>query len=281
MISGAESDLDLPSGRVHARLFGSADAPLALCLPGLSANLTAFDYLSERIAGDQNQMVAVDLRGRGKSEVTGSGSYGWNNHARDVFAIADTLRCRKFTIIGQSMGAAVAMEAAAQDAGRVERIVLLDACGKPDDASMVAIRTVVNRLGQVFPSTEDYIEAMKATGLVDPWSEYWDRYFQYELEPVEGGIRARSNRDAVLEDLDYIESHETYPLWPYLTMPVLLLRATREILPGLGRIVSDEDRQRFPLDVPTATVVDIEANHYTVNTSEESVSAIRSFLGVG
>jgi pimeloyl-ACP methyl ester carboxylesterase len=150
LISGAESDLDLPSGRVHARRFGSADAPLGLCLPGLSANLTAFDYLSERIAGDQNQMVAVDLRGRGKSEVTGSGSYGWNNHARDVFAIADTLRCRKFTIIGQSMGAAVAMEAAAQDAGRVERIVLLDACGKPDDASMVAIRTVVNRLGQVF-----------------------------------------------------------------------------------------------------------------------------------
>jgi hypothetical protein len=46
-------------------------------------------------------------------------------------------------------------------------------------------------------------------------------------------------------------------------MPVLLLRARREILPGLGRIVSD-----------------IDANHYTVNTSEGSVAAIRAFFGL-
>jgi hypothetical protein len=63
-------------------------------------------------------------------------------------------------------------------------------------------------------------------------------------------------------------------------MPVLLLRARREILPGLGRIVSDIDAARFPREVSTATVVDIDANHYTVNTSEGSVAAIRAFFGL-
>ena len=30
-----------------------------------------------RLAGDTLQLAAVDLRGRGRSEVTGAGTYGW------------------------------------------------------------------------------------------------------------------------------------------------------------------------------------------------------------
>ena len=48
-----------------------------VCVPGLSANLCGFDRLAERLAGDALQLVAIDLRGRGRSEVTGAGTYGW------------------------------------------------------------------------------------------------------------------------------------------------------------------------------------------------------------
>jgi pimeloyl-ACP methyl ester carboxylesterase len=210
--------------------------------------------------------------------VTGPGTYGWANHAHDVFAAADTLGVDRFSLIGQSMGGAVAMQAATLDSGRIERVVLLDICGTPDAASAAAISVSVNRLGQVAPSAEVYVQAVKGMGLINPWSEYWDRYFAYELEAVEGGVRSRSNRDAVLEDAAYGESHPPYPLWASLGMPVLLLRATREILPGLGRIVSDADRLRFPAEVPTATVIDVDANHYTINTADASVGAIRRFF---
>jgi pimeloyl-ACP methyl ester carboxylesterase len=278
LATGTEFDLQLASGRFHAQRFGSSTAPLVLCLPGLSANLKSFDFICERIAGERLQVVALDLRGRGQSEVTAAGTYGWDNHARDAFAAADALGAKRFSIIGQSMGGAVAIEAADQDAGRLERIVLLDICGTPDAASLVPISAAVSRLGQVAPSADSYIQAVKGLGLIEPWSDYWERYFRYELEPVEGGVRARSNKEAVLEDYAYGESHEAYPLWPALTMPVLLLRATREIMPGMGRIVSDADRRRFPAEVPTATVVDVDANHYTVNTSDASVAAIRRFF---
>jgi hypothetical protein len=136
----------------------------------------------------------------------------------------------------------------------------------------------VSRLGQVYPSVEVYLEALKGMHLIDPWSSYWERYFRYELEPVEGGVRSRSNREAVLEDSSYGASHSAYELWPNLGMPVLLLRATREILPGMGRIVSDADRARFPAEVPTATAVDVDANHYTIATSAASVAAIGEFF---
>ncbi len=271
-------DLDLPSGHVHAQRFGSHNAPLALCVPGLSANIKSFDFICERIAGDRLQTIALDLRGRGKSEVTPAGTYGWPSHARDVFAAADALGVKSFSIIGHSMGGLVAMAAAAHDAARLERIVLVDICGAPDPTSLGPIAMSVSRLGQVYPSTEVYIEALKGMHLIEPWSPYWERYFRYELEPVEGGVRSRSNREAVLEDAGYGTSHSAYPLWPGLTMPVLLLRATREILPGMGRIVSDADRARFPTEVATATAVDIDANHYTIATSDASVAAIRRFF---
>lgn len=280
LATGTDVDLVLPSGRLRARRFGSRSAPLVLCLPGLSANLASFDFLCERIAGEQLQAVALDLRGRGKSEVTGPGTYGWPNHARDAFAAADALGAERLSLIGQSMGGAVAMQAAAIDGGRIERIVLLDICGVPDAASAAAIGASVDRLGQVAPSAETYLQAVKNLGLIEPWSVYWDRYFAYELEPVDGGVRSRSDREAVLEDSAYGVAHPPYPLWASLRMPVLLLRASREILPGLGRIVSDADRQRFPAEVPDAEVVDVDANHYTINTADASVGAVRRFFGL-
>lgn len=275
-----EFDLHLPSGRLRAARFGSAMAPLVICVPGLSANLRSFDFIAERVAGDRLQLVALDLRGRGKSAVTAPGTYGWPAHARDVLAAADALGAERFSVIGHSMGGMVAMAAAEQKAERLARVVLVDIAGMPDASSLGPIGMSIARLGTVYPSTEFYMEAVKKLGLIEPWSEYWERYFKYELEPVEGGVRSRSNKEAVLEDSGYGAAHDPYLFWPKLTMPVLLLYAKREILPGMGRIVNDADRERFGRDIPNATVVDVDANHYTVATSGESVAGIRSFFGL-
>jgi pimeloyl-ACP methyl ester carboxylesterase len=280
LATATEFDLELPSGRLHAQRFGPHDAPLALCVPGVSANMKEFDFLAERIAGDALQVVALDLRGRGQSEVTSLGSYGWPSHARDVFAAADALEAGTFSVVGHSMGGYVAMAAAEQNAERLDRVVLIDVAGAADPTSLIAIESSVSRLGTVYPSAEFYIEAVKKLGLVEPWSLYWDRYFQYELEPVEGGVRSRSNKAAVLEDYAYGGSHDPYVLWKALTMPVLLVYATREILPGLGRIVRAGDRERFERDVPSSTVADVDANHYTVVTVDQTVTAIQRFFGL-
>ena len=84
-----DRDISVASGRLRVRRWGAADAPAVVCVPGLSANLCGFDRLAEQLAGDTLQLLAIDLRGRGGSEVTGPGTYGWPNHARDVLAVAD------------------------------------------------------------------------------------------------------------------------------------------------------------------------------------------------
>ena len=282
-----EFDLQVPSGRIHAERFGPADAPLALCIPGLSANLKSFDFLGERLAGDALQVVAIDLRGRGRSEVTAPGTYGWLNHARDVFAVADALGARRFSLIGQSMGGAVAMTCAWLGASRIERSALLDIAGRPDESVLGPSGAAVSRLGAVYPSVDAYVQLVRQIGTIEPWSDYWQRYFEYELQPVEGGVASSTDRAAVLEDgafgagaYVYGDAAGVYGSWKSLSMPVLLLRASRELLPGLGHVVPEADRDRFLREVPGAQSVEVDANHYGINTHEESARAIAQFLGV-
>lgn len=281
-----EFDLEVPGGRLHAQRFGSKDAPLVIGIPGLSANMKTFDYFAERSVGDDLQLVALDLRGRGKSDITPAGSYGWESHARDVIAVADQLGAERFNVIGSSMGGAVGMEIARLAPGRLERLVLIDICGAPDHQSLTLIQAAVDRLGTVYPSLEAYVGLVRAIGTVEPWSEYWERYFEYDLAQVEGGVRARSDRDAVMEDSDYgaraFEVREgrvpVYELWKSLDMPVLLVRGTRELMPGFGHIVPEAERDKFLKAVPTAELAEVDANHYGANMGEESTAAIARFL---
>ena len=229
-----EFDLHLPSGRVHAQRFGPADAPLVLCLPGLSANMRSFDFLCERLVRDDRQLVAYDMRGRGRSDVTPPLTYGWNNHAADVFAVADALGAERFSLLGQSMGGWVAQVCARAQPGRIDRLVLIDIAGSVDETAAAPIVAAVSRLGAVYPSVEAYIALVRGMGVIEPWSEYWDRYFRYELADVDGGVTARSNAAAVFEDAafgagagSFGDGAGVYSLWQHLTMPVLLLRASR------------------------------------------------------
>jgi pimeloyl-ACP methyl ester carboxylesterase len=280
LAEGAELDLRVASGRLRAQRFGSGSAPLVVCLHGLSANMRSFDFLGERLGSDELQVVALDLRGRGKSDVTPPGTYGWESHARDAFSVADVLGFERFSLIGHSMGGAVAMAATRldSDSRRLDRLVLIDMCGVPEPSTGPLISAAVARLGSVYPSVEDYLALVKQIGTVQPWSEYFEGYLRYELEPVEGGVRARSSRAAVLEDAAEFEKHSIYDLWPFIRQPVLLLRSARELLPGAGYIVSEADRDRFVRDIPQAQLVEIDANHYGIITADQTASAISQFI---
>jgi pimeloyl-ACP methyl ester carboxylesterase len=280
-----DSDIALESGMLRVRRWGAAGAPAVVCVPGLLANLCGFDRLAERLAGDTLQLVAVDLRGRGRSEVSGAGTYGWRSHARDVLGIADAVGAPSFAIIGQSSGAAIAMTCAQLEPSRVGRLVLVDLAGSPDQRAAVPVIASVSRLGTVYPSAQAALALIKQTGIVPEWDQYWDRYFGYELREVDGGVTASSDRGAVLEDLGYGNAMywsgpeaPIHALWSAITVPTLVLRARQEILPGFGFILSAVEAERFAAAVPSARVVEIEANHYTITTHDDSIAAIGAFL---
>jgi pimeloyl-ACP methyl ester carboxylesterase len=249
-----DCDIPLASGRLRVRRWGAAEAAAVLCVPGISANLCGFDRLAERLAGDTLQLVAIDMRGRGRSEMTGAGTYGWRNHARDVLGVADAVGAASFAVIGQSSGAAIAMTCAQLAPSRVQRLVLVDLAGSPDERAGVPIVAAVSRLGTVYPSAQAAIALVRQLGIVPEWDEYWDRYFGYELREVDGGVTASTDKGAVLEDLGYGNAMfwsepeaPVHALWTAVTVPALVLRATREILPGFGFILVPCQNQRLGL----------------------------------
>lgn len=108
-----------PSGHLRAHRFGPANGHLVICVSGIAANSRWFDYLAERLAASGSQVVALDLRGRGYRSITPPGTYGWRNHALDVYAIAHALGATSFDYIAHSMGAYVGMQAGTmRDDGR-------------------------------------------------------------------------------------------------------------------------------------------------------------------
>jgi pimeloyl-ACP methyl ester carboxylesterase len=272
-----ELDLALSSGTVRAARVGPADAPLVLCVHGLSANRHAFDYIVERIARDDRQVVAIDLRGRGRSEVTPAGSYGLPAHARDALEVATLLGAERFDYVGWSLGALIGLTAAGLAADRLRSLTMIDHCGTVDVAAYAAVRAGLNRLDAVVDDPADYVAAVRAGGVVTPWNEYWERVYRYELGPLGERFAPVTNKAACAEDLDHASGGDVVSNWAKVTMPALLLRATVPF--GGGLVVSEGDAVAFRGAAPGLRVVEVERNHFGVMTDDGVVAAIADLLG--
>ncbi len=267
----------LSNGEIAAELSGSPDGRLVIGVPGLSANLRSFDVIFDALDPRRHRRLAYDPRGRGMSEKTPPGTYGWPAHARDIVEMADQLGAAEFDLVGWSMGTWIAMKVCEMYPGRVRRLVLVDGGGIPEDRAKPPIYGGLERLGTVYPSFEAFEQLARALGVFTPWEE-WEPYFRYELEPVEGGVRARTTADAPWEDERYRLAQDPYALWPAVTMPSLIVRATREILPGCGYILTQADVDRFLAEVPGSRAALVDAGHYDVGVHPDTARAIAEFL---
>jgi pimeloyl-ACP methyl ester carboxylesterase len=273
--------VELTSGVLHVESNGDPLGRLILCVHGLSANCRSFDRFVPVLAAAGHHVVTMDLRGRGRSEITPAGSYGWDSHVRDLLEIADLYGADLFDVIGHSMGGFIGMSLAAQYPRRCSRLVLIDAVGVPEPSALLPISKSVNRLGRTYPSVTAVLSYMQAAGSIAPWDEFWDSYFAWELEPVDDNVRIRTDLAAVSEDSAYASTQDIYGLWPRLRCPVLLVRASRPMVPGGGLVASQADAERFAAEARDATVVDVDADHYSILISPAAISAVERFVGAG
>jgi pimeloyl-ACP methyl ester carboxylesterase len=272
-----EFTLELPAGRVAAVAHGEADAPLVLCVHGLSANARAFDVLAGALADDGRRVVALDLRGRARSQVTPPGTYGLAAHAADVVAAATSLGAEVFDYAGWSLGALVGIVAASTAAGRMRRLVLLDHAGRMDDGALDAVRAGLARLGAVVDDPADYVARLREGGAIERWHDQWDAMYRRELrEGDDGRWSPATSRAACEEDLDDLLARDWKEAWRPLAMATLLVRATRPLNGGL--VVPAGERDGLVARAADATVVDVDANHFDLMTAGETQAAVQRFL---
>jgi pimeloyl-ACP methyl ester carboxylesterase len=254
-------ELPLSSGRLAAQAWGSS-GELVLCLPGLAATSGTFAAVAAALA-EHHRVVALDLRGRGRSQATPPGSYGWDAHARDVLEAASFLG---------------AMQAAALAPGRLAAVVLIDSAGTPDPLAAVRLLLSVRGLAARRESAEEHAHAFRAAGVVQPWSEVWEQALLDDLVTSSDGVRRRTSGAAVKEDAAYAMTRQPRALWDALDMPVLLVRAARPITRLAGFVVPARDRDAIGAHVPDLRVVEVAANHLGVLTHPDTAAAIHGFL---
>jgi pimeloyl-ACP methyl ester carboxylesterase len=111
------------SGRVSIFSAGTAQQTL-LCLHGLGGTKASFLPTVSALA-EEYRVVAMDLPGFGESDKPIGAAYDSAWFARTVFDTLDALELERATLVGNSMGGRIAIEAGLTDRERVEGLVLL------------------------------------------------------------------------------------------------------------------------------------------------------------
>ena len=144
-IQSRERTLDLRGLKIAAREWGDKDKrPKVMALHGWLDNAASFDGLIP-LLGDGLHVVALDLPGHGRSEGRATmDAYHFVDWVDVIMEAADQLEWPKFSLLGHSMGAAIATLAAPVMSDRVERVVMIDGLGPWSDPD----EEVVDRLGR-------------------------------------------------------------------------------------------------------------------------------------
>lgn len=127
-LGGEELTLEVNGLKLAARAWGDPTGQPVLALHGWLDNAGSFAALAPLLPG--LRLVALDLAGHGRSDWRPpAANYDFVYWLPDVLDAADALGWTRFSLLGHSLGAAIAACATAVAPERVERLALLDGLG--------------------------------------------------------------------------------------------------------------------------------------------------------
>lgn len=136
--------LDL-SARDYAAVAGQARLPV-IAIHGLTRNAADFEVIAPQIALAGRRVLAVDVRGRGRSDrATDPMTYQPATYAQDVLALMSALGIERAVFIGTSMGGLITMAIAAIRSKVVAGAILNDI---GPEVSPVGLARIASYAGQ-------------------------------------------------------------------------------------------------------------------------------------
>lgn len=193
-------------GRLAYRIGGSDTGESILLLHGMASRSDTWDHVAGTLARAGRRVIVPDLRGHGRS--TRSASYPLDLFRADVFQLLDHLEIGRTDLIGHSLGAHVGLSIAAEQPGRIRRLVIEETPVPPRDAAAaVALReelkqrrpTAWSRLGQglriALGNRFDWrMTRPTFTALRNPMPEWWNALPAIQAPTLLlGGLRSHIN----------------------------------------------------------------------------------------
>jgi pimeloyl-ACP methyl ester carboxylesterase len=123
-----EADADLGAVRIHYTVAGPADGRPVVLLHGFPESRHAWHRQLPGLAAAGYRVVAPDLRGYDRSsKPAGIDAYAADRVAADVAGLLAHLGHERAAVVGHDWGGVIALTTAMEHAGRVSRLVVLNA----------------------------------------------------------------------------------------------------------------------------------------------------------
>jgi len=268
--------------QINLAIWEGSAGPI-LCVHGITANCRCWDVLAASLTPDY-RVMAMDLRGRGQSQKPATG-YSLDHHLRDINCLLDDLQLERAVIMGHSLGAFIGLAFAAQYPQRTERLILVDGGGdlstEQFDKVFDGIKPALDRLGQIFPSADAYLDKMKQAPYLHPWTPAIETYCRYEIEAADGGVRTNIDPAHIREESANIRKVNCASFYPGLQCEVLILRAPNGLLSQDDLLLPEDVIKKMTTGIQHVKRFDVaDTNHYGIlmKPHEARDQAIREFL---
>jgi pimeloyl-ACP methyl ester carboxylesterase len=268
--------------RDYAGASGPAKLPV-ICIHGLTRNSRDFEAVAPWIAAQGRRVLAVDVRGRGRSERDPNPmNYQPPVYAGDVLALMAHAGIARAVFLGTSMGGLITMTLAAINPAVVAAAALNDV---GPELSPVGLGRISGYVGGERKPVESWADAAAYIGSINgpafphATPEFWEAF-----------ARRTFREDAGRPVLDYdpeiaapFRQTPTGPapdLWPFFAglvtgRPTLLIRG------GISDLIDAEIAERMRKAAPTMAYAEVpNVGHAPMLTEPEARAALAEFLSV-
>lgn len=261
----------LLSAPLHVHEWGRVDAPVVVCLHGVTGYGGRFRKLAEERLANRFRVLSPDLRGHGRS--TWEPPWDLDTHLDDVRGVLAAAGADSAVWAGHSFGGRLILELLARAPEIVERAVLLDpVVWVPPPVALE--RAEQSREERSYGSREEAVAQRHVeSGLHSTPRELLEEYVDDHL--VEGGDgrwRYRYSRSAVVAA--YGEMAKQPPPFGTVGVRTLLVRGVQtDVVPDvLVELLQDEIGDR--LEVRTVA----GGHHVLWDAFDETADAVDTFL---
>lgn len=285
MIESHELTWRSPDGlNLFARAYGSVHPSklTVVCIPGLTRNSRDFEEVAPWIAAMDRHVVAVDLRGRGRSDRDPKPErYTPPTYAADIVALLDTLNLRQAVFVGTSLGGIVTMTLASKHSDRIGGAVLNDVGPVIARAGLKRISGYAGRTPEVKSWADAIAHARQTGGVAFPrYSEAdWGVFVRRIFKESEGGV-------PVIE-CDPRVFRPTHPLLVWLMTPLVwglfrkltTGRKTLLVRGAISDVLDAKTTTRMRKEAPLMSFVEVEdVGHAPTLSEPQAKEALARFF---
>jgi len=275
---------------LHARDYapvGEITGLPVICIHGLTRNSRDFEDLAPLIAASGRRVLAVDVRGRGRSAHDPQPlNYHPGTYAADIGALLDATGIARAVFIGTSMGGLITLVLAAFRPEAIAAAVLNDVGPELSPVGLARIAAYAGGASrfETWAEAVDYARAINEAAFPAYGAADWDRFARRLFDERNGGFVLACDPDisapiraAAAQQKDGAQAlaPDMYPLFRALTKdrPVLLVRG------AISDLVDPPIVARMQAAAPDMAVVEVPGvGHAPMLTEPEAWAAIIQLL---